>query len=555
MISKKLKQAIDEEKQKLKASKTFIYECHLAETDELVAYKVRFEYRNLSDKPGQKNDKTFRFFSIDGKPKLPVGMNASQFHFYGWNRIGDAKKVLVVEGEEVVKTLLSKNIPSVSPMTTGQPCEEAFSVLKDRQRVAVWPDNDPPDIRSGEVRFLKAVDGLLRSGQENVVRINWENAPPFGDAVDAINQDIDIIQLLNDAVPIKAIPPKNLNGSRSDGSTLQITKLSEVKSKDVQWVWEKRIPLGKNTMITGDPNAGKSYLVLGIASHVSTGRRWPDGAGCDVGNIMLVTAEDGLEDTVAPRLTSLAANLDRIIHLSMEVASGPKKDSLVLGKDLPDIEKALVANDIRLLIIDPITAVVGDRNSFKGTDVRQMMTPVTEMCERTNTALLTVMHQNKNSREFNAMYRVSGSGDFVAVARSVYLVARHPENEDLRIFSAVKSNLSSQAHPLAFSISQVDGFQWSKEPVSLTAQDILLASQNIETTSQLEESVEFLVEILKDGNSVPATEIFKEAEEIGIANATLRRAKTKLKIKSRRVNVAQDGKSRWVWELPKDLTL
>ena len=211
-----------------------------------------------------------------------------------------------------------------------------------------------------------------------------------------------------------------------------------------------------------------------------------------------------------------------------------------------------MSNDIRLLIIDPITAVVGDRDSHKSTDVRQMMTPVTEMCERTNTAIITVMHQNKTSKEFNPLYRVSGSVDFVAVARSVYLVAQHPEHEDLRIFSAVKSNLSSPGKPLAFSINQVDGFQWSKEPVSLTAQDLLLASQNLESTSQLDEATEFLMEILKDG-SVPKKEISNEAVENGIADSTLRRAKTKLKVKSLRVDAKDGQPAMWVWKLPMEL--
>ena len=166
MISDKLQESIDEEGKKIGSIvNVHIYPCHLDKNGKLVAWKVRYEYRNPYEKTNKKNPKTFRFFSLDGNNKLPDGMKASQFHLYGWDSIGDAKNVLVVEGEECVKALLAKGFPSVSPMTTGKPCEEAFKVLKDKLSVGVWPDSDPPEIASGENRFSKAVDGLHKVGQ------------------------------------------------------------------------------------------------------------------------------------------------------------------------------------------------------------------------------------------------------------------------------------------------------------------------------------------------------------------------------------------------------
>ena len=150
------------------------------------------------------------------------------------------------------------------------------------------------------------------------------------------------------------------------------------------------------------------------------------------------------------------------------------------------------------------------------------------------------------------MYRVSGSGDFVAVARSVYMISQHPDDENLRIFSAVKSNLSRPAPPLAFQISEKDGLQWSDQPVSLTAKDLLLSAQSIDSPSQLEEAVEFLREILKE-RPVPAQDVIKESEEIGISYRTLMRAKSRLKIISKRIDKGPNGKSRWEWKLPKNL--
>jgi putative DNA primase/helicase len=233
-------------------------------------------------------------------------------------------------------------------------------------------------------------------------------------------------------------------------SRLKLTKLSDVKPKEVDWFWEGRIAFGENTIIAGMPGVGKSYLTLAIASHVSTGSKWPDGADCDVGNVFFITAEDSLEHTVVPRLKKLGADLDRIEHIDME--------SLVLGKHLSDIEEALVSEDISLVVIDPIAAVIGNKNTHKASDVRQFMIPIAEMAERTQTAIITV------SCEKDTLNRVSGSVFFVA-EDPVITAEDSLTHDNLRGFWHIKSNLSKLAEPLAFKISEVNGFQWSSKQI------------------------------------------------------------------------------------------
>jgi len=282
------------------------------------------------------------------------------------------------------------------------------------------------------------------------------------------------------------------------GPRLKVTTLSNVEPEEVNWLWPKRIARGKNILLAGDPGQGKSYLSLDIAARVSIGGKWPDGGDVEQGNVLIVTAEDGIADTVRPRLDKLGADTNRVHNIDLAVSMTGCSESLSLERHSHLLEDEITKWDAVLLIIDPVTAFVGVKDTNKASDVRQLLTPVVSMAERTGCAVLTIQHLNKRSSEHNALYRVSSSTDFVAVARSGFLVAPHPDDDSLRVFVPIKSNLSAPADVLGLRVT--DGvFVWEPDPLDVKVSELLTQPPSAEQRSALQDAKEFLAEVLAGG--------------------------------------------------------
>ncbi|MDP6063348.1 MAG: AAA family ATPase, partial [SAR202 cluster bacterium] len=341
---------------------------------------------------------------------------------------------------------------------------------------------------------------------------------------------------------------KIVENAQPSGPRLLVTTLSGVKPEEVNWLWPGRIPRGKNTLLAGDAGLGKSYLSLDIAARVSRGGTWPDGGNVVEGDVLIVTAEDGLADTVRPRLDNLGADVSRVHHIDVTVSNAEALESLSLDKHLRLLEVEIAERNAILLIIDPMTAFVRGKDSHKASDVRQLLTPVVSMAERTGCAVLTIQHLNKRSFEHNALYRVSSSADFVAVARSAFLVAPHPDDDARRVFGSIKSNLSAPPEVLGFRFND-DVFDWEPTPVDIKMSDVLSQPEPPKERFALVEAVEFLVELLADG-PIAVQQVRKEAKSAGISMATLRRAKYSKGVKSQKVSVGKEGDGHWEWSLP-----
>ena len=345
---------------------------------------------------------------------------------------------------------------------------------------------------------------------------------------------------------------KIVENAKPAGPRLNVTRLSDVQPKAVDWLWQLRIARGKNTVIVGDPGVGKSWLTLDITSRVSKGTDWPyDGNGLEPGNVILVTEEDGLDDTVVPRLIEFDADISRIQHISTEVlvdACGVElTEALSLERHLDLIENEVRKFSAELLVIDPVSALVGKRDTHKASDVRQLLSPMAAMAERNGCAVVTVMHLNKNSQETNALYRASGSTDFIAVARNAHLVAKHPYDEELRVFGPVKTNLSAAPEPLGFRI--LNGrFIWEPDPVDISMSDLLHTPSSPDERLAIDDAEDFLRQLLKEG-SVLRIQVSQEAEEAGISERTLRRARSRLGVKAKRVSDGNEGRGHWEWLL------
>ena len=234
---------------------------------------------------------------------------------------------------------------------------------------------------------------------------------------------------LTEDVTLEALPASP-EPAQAPGVVLR--RVSEVEQKPVDWLWEGRIALGKLSLLTGDPDAGKSFLACAMAANVTQGFDWPDGAPCEPGSVVMITAEDDISDTVLARLEAHGANLDKV-HFLESVNRGRRKDCwFSIVEDLGALSKALDQTEgTRLVIVDPISAYLDGIDSHVNAAVRGAMGPLAALSAKHNVALLGISHLNKS--EGSALYRVSGSLVFVALSRAAFLLARDREQSERRL--------------------------------------------------------------------------------------------------------------------------
>lgn len=337
--------------------------------------------------------------------------------------------------------------------------------------------------------------------------------------------------------------------ARLSGTVVGI-RLTEVQSERVSWLWRGRIPFRKLTIVDGDPGLGKSVLTTEIAARISTGRSLLDSGQCAPMGVVLLSAEDGLSDTIRPRLEAAGADLSRIVAIStLPGSSGERMPEI--PRDIPHIEAAVGQVKAGLVVIDPLMAFLGSEvNSRVDQDVRRALAPLAKMAERTGAALLLVRHLNKMTGT-NAVYRGGGSIGIIGAARSGLLIARDPNDPDKRVLASIKSNLAAPPASLSFCLrsSNNDAVQieWLGESQH-GAEALLAAGISDDDKSEVNDATAFLRELLTTG-SCGAAEIERQAQQAGIPDRMLRRAKTLLGVKSvRRGGTATGGW--WEWELP-----
>src|ERR687890_334782 len=224
------------------------------------------------------------------------------------------------------------------------------------------------------------------------------------------------------------------------------TLLSEVEPEQVEWLWPGRLPLGKLSVLDGDPGLGKSVLTLDVAARVSAGLELPDGQRCEPAGVVLLSAEDGLADTVRPRLDAAGADTQRVVALS-SVPDGKTERSLSIPEDLPALERAIRRVEASLVVVDPVMAFLsGNTNSHKDQDVRRALAPLAKLAERTGAAILIVRHLNKASGG-ETTHRGGGSIGIIGAARSGLVVAEDPEDPEWRGLFAHKNKPPTAAPP------------------------------------------------------------------------------------------------------------
>jgi hypothetical protein len=329
--------------------------------------------------------------------------------------------------------------------------------------------------------------------------------------------------------------------------------LTTITPRPIDWIWPGRLGRGKLTELIGEPDLGKSLISIDLAARVSTGRAWPDGTkGCR-GRTILMTAEDGLDDTVVPRLIAAGADLAMVSVLRM-ASRGGVEHLVTLDKHRDILERALRDFDATLLIIDPLSAYLGDVDSHRDAALRGVLTPFADLLDRTRVACVGLLHPPKQA--VNLIYFASGSGAFTAQARVVLGVGKDPADESgaRRLLVKIKGNLFGDVPTLAYRVVVPDGetatLEWEPQPVDgVSARDVLGLVEEREEHSARQRARDFLHTFLADGPRY-ASDVFEHANADGIARKTLHRAKDDLGVTS--YKTGQPGKTgqAWAWGLP-----
>lgn len=297
-----------------------------------------------------------------------------------------------------------------------------------------------------------------------------------------------------------------------------ITVMSEVQRKPIEWLWPGRIAAGRITLIGGDPGLGKSWLTLDIAARVSTGRDWPDGSSCEAGNVLLMSCEDDLADTILPRLQLLGAETRNIYSLDGIRTESPIEglEHVVTPITLADhetIAASISVTKAKLLIIDPITGFLGQAaDSNRDTFIRGAFRPISLAAERLNCAVILVAHLNKSSEQA-ALYRFSGSVQYTGAARAAFYVGRDRGDESRRIMCCVKNNIGRDGWGLAYRLDQDSEHPLQWEPDELEdPRDLITGASESEDSR---EAAEWLKSEVTSPRGVSIKQIRKDSGDAG----------------------------------------
>lgn len=314
---------------------------------------------------------------------------------------------------------------------------------------------------------------------------------------------------------------------------LNIINMADVEAVAVKWLWKPYIPLGKITIVQGDPGEGKTTLALSIAAALTQGEMLPNEAESQAPmNVIYQTAEDGLADTIKPRLEAVNADCTRVLVID------ESKEELSMTDER--IEKAIQQTGAKLIILDPIQAYIGANvDMHRANEIRPVMSKLGRIAEEYGCAVVLIGHMNKAAGQ-KSSYRGLGSIDITAVARSVLIVGKMRDSPSKRIMTQAKSSLAPVGKSLLFEINGNSALEWKGE-VDITAEQFL--ENGGAELSKLEIATEFLLETLKDGK-VSQKEIAAAASDYDFSARTLNEAKKKLKV----LSIKADNK--WYWKLP-----
>lgn len=526
--------------------------CYTDESGEPLFWRIRLKHP-------ESGDKFIRPMHLDGggfvmvEPLFDEGKPIYRLHEIAGHP--DAP-VFVVEGESCADALAKLGITATTSGGASSAAAADWSPLAGRD-VLVWPDFDEAGQQYGE-----DVAGRLRALGCDVSLIDVASLGllPKGDVADWLATHPDATA--DDVLALPCLPRQTAEPQ----TPRHVSRcMADIESVPVRWLWPGRIARGKLTVVAGMPGLGKSQITASMAAIVTCGGLWPvDRSRAGSGSVIFLTAEDDAADTLRPRLEAAGAVLTRVYVLDAVRAADREGRPFERGFDLtrdPDALADLIdtIGDVRLVVIDPITAYLGATDSHRNAEVRAVLAPLAALAAKYDVAVVAVSHLNKSGGA-DALSRVTGSLAFVAAARAAFIVAKDPADPDRRLFLPVKNNIGPDGDGLAYRIEaatvgdiHTSQVAWGSERVTMTAGEALAAVESQggergdDDAPQLVEAEEWLQGALAAG-PVASKELKRLARADGIAWRTVERAKKSLGVRARKHG--NDAKAWWVWELP-----
>lgn len=330
----------------------------------------------------------------------------------------------------------------------------------------------------------------------------------------------------------------NYKEVKKEEPCLKLIYMDQVEVEEIEWLFYPFIPYGKVTIIQGDPGEGKTTVVLQIIAKLTKGEailsETSEGKSEEIGvepiNVIYQTAEDGLGDTIKPRLLAAGADCFRVLVIDDQEQPLTMVDAR--------LEEAIIQTKARLVVLDPIQGFLGvGVDMHRANEIRPLMKRISVLAEKYQCAIILIGHMNKNSNG-KSSYRGLGSIDFQAAARSVLIVGRVKDEPEIRVICHVKSSLAPEGDAIAFRLDKEKGFHWIGK-YDISVEDLLSGDGR---GQKIRSAKEFLKEILANG-SMEQAKIAEEAEERGIKKKTLWNAKKELQIDSVKIG------NKWFWML------
>ena len=346
-------------------------------------------------------------------------------------------------------------------------------------------------------------------------------------------------------------------------------RASDIIPAEIEWLWRGVLPKSKLVLLAGKGGLGKSQVAVSIAATVSTGGMFPGGSKpCELGRVVILSAEDDAADTIVPRLKAAGADLDKVEILEdmkQHTHDGAENRRLFsLDSDVSQLDELFIEfGDIRLLVLDPISSYLGAIDSHKNSQVRSLLAPLTQFAQHHAVTVVCITHLNKGD-SMQASNRVMGSAAFVNAVRSGFIVTKDKEDPERRILAPVKNNLALDRVGYAYRIEsasvahengsfEVSKVVWEAESFEITADDALAQFQPEPHPSKLEAAKLFLLQVLNDG-PMKTSELEALTQEKGHSLSTIRRARKELRcVKRKSGGGFGNGDQYWEWWLPEEL--
>lgn len=460
---------------------------------------------------------------------------------YNLPAVASSKRIYVVEGEKDVETLKAYQkvaVCSAHGAGTGKWLPQYTEALKGKE-IVIIQDNDD----KGK-EFARETANALIDVAESVKVIDltqeWDTLKEHGDISDVFEMQ-EAKDVLTKLEALETVTP--LYEKKEKIHKQEITCLVNVEELEVKWLWYPYIPLGKITLLQADPGTGKTFLCLSLAATVSKGGHFYGEylkTYKQPANVIYQTAEDGLSDTIKPRLRAMNPDFSKIFVINEDM------EGLTLSDER--IEEAFKTCNPKLLIIDPLQAYLGANiDMHRANAVRPVLSRIAILAEKYECAVIFIMHMSKMSQS-KALYRGLGSIDIPAVARSVLVLGIHPEDETKRIMCHEKSSLAKHGKSIIFHIDFDNGGVVFDEFCDIKANDILNPQliKRGKPRHTLDETMEMLGELLGVEGVAKLKDIQSWQRANGVSEKTLYRAKSELALQTLQVGFSNNKETWWL---------